>query len=297
MQAVLGRIALARHALGIGRYQKHADAAAVALAALGARRDDEGVGGLAIQDDEFLAVDDPAIALLLCRCRDVGEIVARVLLELGERKGLAAVDNAGNVRGLLRRGAAVAQEAAADHHRREIRLKHQRTAERFHHDHGLDRPATETAVFFRERQAEQPLLRELAPHRLAPAALLLGVFLAALEVVRIRQQAVDAFLEKALLLGQIEIHVRSTQIATNTPAGASTISPSCPALCRASTSFAFRERRGWPGIGVLRTPFFKRLCPAMTTLQSRSLAAAEHDYQSPSTALVMMLRWISLEPP
>ena len=136
------------------------------------------------------------------------EVVARVLLELREGKGLAAVDDAGNVRGLLLGRAAMAQEAAADHDGREIRLQQQRLAQRLHHDHGLDRAGAEAAVVFRERQAEQALLGELAPDRLAPAALLGAVLLARLEVVGVVQQPVDAFLEKPLLLGQIKIHVR-----------------------------------------------------------------------------------------
>jgi hypothetical protein len=100
----------------------------------------------------------------------------------------------------------VAQEAAADHDRGQIRLEHQRLAERFHHDHGLDTAAAEAAIGLREGQAEQALLGKLAPDGLAPAALLLHVFLAALEIIGIGQQAVDAVLEKPLLLVQIKIH-------------------------------------------------------------------------------------------
>ena len=176
-------------------------------AALGARGDDQGVGVLAVEHDEFFAVDDPARALLLGGGGDIGEIVARVLLELGERKGLAAVDDAGNMRGLLLGRAAVAQEAAADHHRRQIRLQHQRLAERLHHDHGFDRAGAEAAIGFREGKPEQALLGELAPDGLAPAALLLHVFLARIEIVGVGQETIDAFLEKPLLLGQIKIHV------------------------------------------------------------------------------------------
>ncbi len=149
----------------------------------------------------------PARALLLGGCCDIAEIVARVLLELRERKGLAAVDDAGNVRGLLLGRTAMAQEAAADHDGGEIRLQHQRLAERLHHDHGFDRAGAEAAIGLRERQAEQALLGELAPDGLAPAALLLLVLLARIEIVGVGQQTVDAFLEKALLLGQIKIHV------------------------------------------------------------------------------------------
>ncbi len=207
MQAVLRRIALFRNAPGVAGHQKHADATSVTLAALGARGHDQGVGGLAVEHDEFLAVDHPTRSLFLGRGRDVVEIVARVLLELRERKGLAAVDDAGNVRRLLPGRAAAAQEAAADHHGCQIRLQHQRLAQRLHHDHGLDRAGAEAAVVFGERKPEQALFGELAPEAFAPAALLRHVFLALLELVGAAQEAVDAFLEKPLLLGQIKIHV------------------------------------------------------------------------------------------
>src|SRR3954466_3663400 len=101
----------------------------------------------------------------------------------------------------------MAQEAAADHNRRQIRLQHQRLAERLHHDHGFDRAGAKAAIGFGERQPEQALLGELAPDGLAPAALLLLVLLARIEIVGVGQQTVDALLEKALLLGQIKIHV------------------------------------------------------------------------------------------
>ena len=100
----------------------------------------------------------------------------------------------------------MAEKTAADHDGGQIRLEHQRLAERFHHDYGLDAAAAEAAVLFGEGKTKQALLGELAPDSLAPAALLLHVFLALLEVIGVGQEAVDALLEKALLLGQIEIH-------------------------------------------------------------------------------------------
>src|SRR5437867_1898678 len=100
----------------------------------------------------------------------------------------------------------MAQEAAADHDGGEIRLQHQRLAERFHHDHGFDRAGAKAAIGLRKGQTQQALLGELAPDGLAPAALLLLVLLARIEIVGVGQETVDAFLEKALLLGQIKIH-------------------------------------------------------------------------------------------
>src|ERR1700676_648144 len=101
MQAVLGRIALFRDPFGVAGHQEHADATRVTLAAPGARGDDQRVGGLAVQYDEFLAVDHPTPALFLGRGRDVVEIVARVLPKLREPGCLAAVDGRGNMRASL----------------------------------------------------------------------------------------------------------------------------------------------------------------------------------------------------
>src|SRR5439155_24519413 len=70
-----------------------------------------------------------------------------------------------------------------------------------------DRTGAKAAIGLLKRQAQQALLGELAPDGLAPAALLLLVLLARIEIVGVGQQTVDALLEKALLLGQIKIHV------------------------------------------------------------------------------------------
>ena len=206
MQAVLGRIAFLGDAPGVAGHQEHADATRIAPAAFGARGHHQHVGGVTVEDDEFLAVDDPACALFLGGGGDIAEIVPRILLDLCEGNGLAAVDDAGNVGGLLLGRTAAAQEAAADHDGCEIGLQHQRLAHRLHHNHGLDRAGAEAAVLFRERQAEQALFGEFVPGALAPAALLRHVFLALVEIVGTAEQTVDTFLEKPLLLGQIKIH-------------------------------------------------------------------------------------------
>src|SRR6202035_1557787 len=98
------------------------------------------------------------------------------------------------------------QQPTADDHRREVRLDHERAAQRLHYNHGLDRAGAEATVALCERQAEQALLGEAAPDRLAPAARLFHVFLARIEIIGVAEQPIDAFLEKPLLLRQIEIH-------------------------------------------------------------------------------------------
>ena len=173
------------------------------------------------------------------------------------------------------------QEAAADHDGCEIRLEHQRLAERFHHDHGFDRAGAEAAVGFRERKTEQALLGELAPGSLAPAALLFHVFLAGVEVVRIGQQTIDAIFEEPLLLGQIKIHF-SYSLRLSEFGGHPRLVRNCAQGMRGSS-----------------TP--RRLGESRPPRRTGSPAFAGDDScgcpYSPSTALAMMLRWISLEPP
>ena len=65
VQSVLGRVGFPGDAPGVGRHQEDADAASVAAVALGAGGDDQHIGVLAIEDDEFLAVDHVSLALFL----------------------------------------------------------------------------------------------------------------------------------------------------------------------------------------------------------------------------------------
>ena len=66
-------------------------------------------------------------------------------------------------RGLLRLVAAMAQEAAAEHDRRQIGLDSQGLAEALHHDHRLDRAAIGAAKPFGEGQAQEAQLGQLPP--------------------------------------------------------------------------------------------------------------------------------------
>ncbi len=108
--------------------------------------------------------------------------------------------------GAHRRAAAQAEQAAGEHHGREIGLERQRAADRFHHDHGLDRPAGRAAVFFGERQAEETELGIALPLRPAPAAGFLQVALARVEGVVIGEQALHAVTQELLLFSQRKIH-------------------------------------------------------------------------------------------
>ena len=216
-QAILGRIAAARDARRLGVDQKQADARAVALPTRGARRDDELVGRIAVQHDALLAVDDPSVAVALRRGGDVGKVVARLALGMGEGEPQAAVGDLRQQVVALLVAAAEADESAAEHDRREIGLQRERAAERLHDDHGLDRPAAEAAVLLPERQAEQTKLGILRPELRAPAFRALAVALARFEVVAVRQQPLDTVLEQALLFAEVEVHQATSLVHGTAP--------------------------------------------------------------------------------
>src|SRR5215471_9051589 len=137
------------------------------------------------------------------------EIVARPSLGMGERNSEAATRDPGDYLSALLGTAAVAQEAAAEHDGSEIRFERQGSAERFHRNHRLDRPAGGAAVTLGEGQPQQPELGVLRPQLAAPAFRVLAVGLALLEPVAVAEQPVEALLEKPLFLAEIEIHLPS----------------------------------------------------------------------------------------
>ena len=118
-----------------------------------------------MQHEALLAVDPPGLALAHCARGDIGQVIARpaLLLRKGEQQ-VTRGDARNQLSPQLRRCSA-AQQPAAEHHGGEIRLQHQRAAERLHHDHGLDRAAAEPAIVFGEGQPEQAELGVLRPHR------------------------------------------------------------------------------------------------------------------------------------
>ena len=85
--AVLGGIAAPGHAVGVGGDQEQADAAALGAAARDARRHDQLVGAVAVQDDALLAFQ--GVAALAVGARGgggVGEVVARLPLLVRQRQ-------------------------------------------------------------------------------------------------------------------------------------------------------------------------------------------------------------------
>src|SRR6516164_102057 len=167
---------------------------------------DQLVGGIAVEHEALLSVDDVAHAVALGAGRYVGEVVARLALGVREGEQHAALGDFRQDRVALCLTAGVAQQAAGEHHGREIGLERERAAERLGDDHGLDQPAAEAAVRFVERQAEQAELGVSFPQRAAEAGRLLHVRLALLEIVAVGEQALDAVLEQPLLLAELEVH-------------------------------------------------------------------------------------------
>jgi uncharacterized circularly permuted ATP-grasp superfamily protein len=100
----------------------------------------------------------------------------------------------------------VLHKAAADHDRLHERLDHERFAELFHDDHGIDRAAAKAAILFRERRREQTKLRELLPVLRLPAFVAARDLLEILEGVVVREKLRDGVAQKRLFFGEREIH-------------------------------------------------------------------------------------------
>ena len=107
---------------------------------------------------------------------------------------------------MLRRIPSPADQAAAQHDGGEIGLQHEGAAKCFRHDHRLDRAAAEPTMLLGKRQAQQAEFGELRPHRPAPAAGFGHGGAALIEAVFVGDQTIDAILEQALIVIEIEIH-------------------------------------------------------------------------------------------
>jgi hypothetical protein len=205
-QAVDRRVVAGRDAFGFFVDEEDGDALLIALATGRARGDDERVGPRRTNDDGFVTVQRVACARLLRGDREVGEVVAALRFSEGEREDALAFDEFGDELFLLRLRAAVAEEAAPQHHRAEVGLDHQAAAEFFHDDHGFDRTAAEAAEIFRERCAEQAQLSEGRPVLVVPAAVALRDRAAIVERVVVLHELLHAVAQQRLFFGEGKIH-------------------------------------------------------------------------------------------
>ena len=202
VQTVDGRIIARGDAFGLLVHDEDADALGIALAARGARGDDQGIGPWRAQHDGLLAADRVAAAIFLGRRREVRKIVAALRFGEGESDDGFARRDLVQPFLLLRVCAAVLEEAAADHNGRHIGLHHQRLAELFHQNHDVDRSAAKAAIGFRQRRRHQAQLRELLPVLDAVARLAARDLLEMLEGVVVGQIFLDRIAQERLLLGE-----------------------------------------------------------------------------------------------
>src|SRR5579883_1704289 len=176
-------------------YKKQGDTFSVALCPGRARADEELSGAVAMEYQALTALNRIMAVPAAGRHPDIVQLVAGLALCLREGDNeIALGDLRGNL--LRQRPVSSARECrTGKHDRGKKRFKRKPPADRFHHDHGLDRPAIDTAHGLVERQRGETEFGEVAPHGAAPTPWLFLIGPAALEVaIAVRNQAVDALL-------------------------------------------------------------------------------------------------------
>ena len=186
-------------------HDEDGDAVGVTLAAGGAGGHNQLVSPRTGQHDGLAAVDDEAVAVLLGRRGDVGQVVAALRLGIGEGPHILTADDAGDVFFDLGSGAA-AEETAGLHDRRQIGVDHQALTEFFHHQHGVDRAATEAALLFGEGSGQQAEFGDLGPRVAVPAIVGCHDLAALFELVVFLHEALDGVAQQVLFFGEGEIH-------------------------------------------------------------------------------------------
>jgi len=160
-----------------------------------------------LQHEALGAVDHIGSAVAARGRSDVGEIVTRLPLEMGEGEAEDTLRDFWEELRAHRFAATEPNEAAGENDGGEIRLERERPADPFHHDHGLDRPAARAAILFVERQAEEAKLGIALPQPEAPAARLLHEAPPRLERIKVGEQPLHAILQNLLLFAQRKVHV------------------------------------------------------------------------------------------
>src|SRR5262249_42638155 len=102
---------------------------------------------------------------------------------------------------------AMLDEGAAQDDSLEVGLERQRLAELFHHDHGFDRAAAETAVGFGKGRAGDAHFGIVAPQGLAPPLRDCLIGLASLEPVAVLHQPRDIVAQELLFGAELEVHL------------------------------------------------------------------------------------------
>ena len=134
-------------ALGFGIDQEQRQPVAFAGSARGARRDDQQIGGMAVDDEGLGAVQLEAIAGSHRLHFGLQRAVFCAFID-GERRQQRTIRDFGQMLGFLRGTSAAQQRRRREHGGRKKRRGHQRAADLLHHHAGLDaaEPAAAEAV-------------------------------------------------------------------------------------------------------------------------------------------------------
>src|SRR5262249_30826082 len=146
-----------------------------------------------------------------CRRSNIGEVKARLALDMGERELQLALCDLRQQHSLLICRSRSAQQTATEDDGCEIWLQHEATTERFHYDHRLDRTTSEAAMRLRERQTKEAEFGVLSPDGTAPAVRFRHVLLALLKLVLIGNEAVNTVFQQTLFVGEIKVHGSESQ--------------------------------------------------------------------------------------
>ena len=110
-----------------------------------------------MQHDAFRAVQDPGGAGLARGRGHVGQVVARLALDMGEGELQLARRDLRHQRAALGARCGAAQQAAAQDDGGEIGFQHQAAAEGFHDQGGFNRAATEAAEVSSNGRPSRPI--------------------------------------------------------------------------------------------------------------------------------------------
>ena len=197
------------------------DAVSAAAIAGDARTHEQAVCRVAVRHQHLRAAQPPAVAFTLRRAAHVMQAVVRFGLAVCPcDRRLSRDDRRHPARQLS--VACRAQRRRTDHHRRQQRTQRQRPRDGLEHQHRVDRRAVEPAVNGRVRQGEQPDLGITRPQRAAETLGAAQLLLSPLEAAVARHQSLDAVLQHALVVVQLEVHEAPKALRAAPPRGGET---------------------------------------------------------------------------
>ncbi len=191
-----------RHARAVRVEQEQRQAALVAGLAAGACQHQNTVRLIAVEHHGLATVQNEAAALLAGLQRGVLRREHTLLFVHRQRQLQVARHQVRQIAGTAGRVGA-AQDAAAQHHRGQVRRGHPAATQFFQQDHGFHQAGAQAAVVLVERQRQPSQFGELPPKglRLVPAL----------------HKTARAVGQHLLLIAQGKIHPRSPSVAVTGP--------------------------------------------------------------------------------